>query len=182
MPSFKKILMPTDYSPSAERALVYAANLARDLGARLLVTHVVPPYDPLYFDHVKAWPAAGTEAEKKERQKLADRIRKSLGRKQIRYQTELSWGDPPERIVAMAADRACDLIVLGRKGRAGWNTLVMGSVADKVVRHAPCPVLTVAPPDRPHAAAASRVARRRREPAGKQQPRGKSKASSPQKG
>jgi nucleotide-binding universal stress UspA family protein len=156
MAAFKNILVPLDYSVGGDAALRQAMALARDVGARLLVIHVVPPYDPAYFERVRgSWsPDADTEA--KEQAKLSKHVAKLVTPARVRYETEMRWGDPAQMILATAEKRGTDLIVIGRNGRTGWDRLLMGSVAEKVAHHASCPVLIVHPPG------ASRSGRTRR--------------------
>jgi nucleotide-binding universal stress UspA family protein len=156
MAAFKNILVPLDYSVNGDDALRHAIALARDIGAGLLVIHVVPPYDPAYFERVRAsWrPDRDTEANQQE--KLSKHVAKLVAPTRVRYQTELRWGDPAQMILSTAKDRGADLIVIGRNGRTRWDHLLIGSVAEKVVHHAACPVLVV------HPGGGARVGRTRR--------------------
>jgi nucleotide-binding universal stress UspA family protein len=143
VPKFETILMPTDFSPPSDHALEYGVALARQAGATIHLVHVVA--HPI---EIAAWPEtyyaeyAGLRQqlhEDAERQ-LAARVKSIAGVKVI---TGVLDGSPARAIVAAARDSRCQLIVMGTHGRGGFSHLVLGSVAERVVRTAPCPVLTV---------------------------------------
>lgn len=140
----KKILAPTDFSEIALETLGVAAELARHFGAELEVLHVIPtvpalPADPHYNFEVPAYQEAlRAEAEKR----LAETVKTRVG-EQIPTRTRVSYGDPAREIVRAAEDDGVDLIVIATHGLTGWQHLVFGSVAEKVVRLATCPVLTI---------------------------------------
>jgi nucleotide-binding universal stress UspA family protein len=133
------ILHPTDFSPAAEYALEMACSLARDLGARLTLLHV----NPKGFR-----PNKMTEVEYKKR--LWDDLRRLMDTdpqlREMYVKTELLEGDPSEEILRFAKEGNFDLIVMGTHGRTGINRLLMGSVAEVVLRKGPCPVLVVKNP------------------------------------
>jgi nucleotide-binding universal stress UspA family protein len=139
----KTILHPTDFSQQSEYALEMACSLARDHGARLLVLHVFQP--PL--------PALGGEPPippQPEEYSWED-VRAQLSRvpasdPKVPVQHRLEQGDAVGEILRVAQESACDLIVMGTHGRTGLVRLLLGSVAEQVVRKAPCPVLTVKAP------------------------------------
>ena len=121
----RKILFPTDFSPASESAGRTAVDFARHFGARLHVLHVVPPVtDPT--------PAPGTMVD------VVARLGSGLP-----VVSEILSGPPARRIVAYAKRAEIDLIVMGTHGRTGVSHLLLGSVAEAVVRRAPCRVLTV---------------------------------------
>jgi nucleotide-binding universal stress UspA family protein len=137
----RTILHPTDFSPRSEGARRLALSLARDHGARLLVLHVVRPPAVLYGEAISI---------------LAEGAEKEVGWKALR---DLPWpdttvavdlslkeGDPAAEIVRLAQEAPADLIVMGTHGRSGLGRLLMGSVAEQVVRKAPCPVVTMKTP------------------------------------
>jgi nucleotide-binding universal stress UspA family protein len=135
------ILHPTDFSDRAAQAFHVASALARDYGARLVVCHVYNP-PPVVYGEFGAAPPPPEETES---------LRERLGRwrptdESIEVQHYLVEGDPATEIVALAKDCGCDLVVMGTHGRTGLGRLLMGSVAEQVVRRAPCPVLTVKTP------------------------------------
>jgi len=134
------ILHPTDFSMGCESSLRVARSLARDLGARLVLFHVVP-YG-LYANEmtVPIDPRAYREALDEERQ-LVDGA-------DLKYPVEarLARGDAAEEILRAAAELDCGLIVMGTHGRTGLSRLFMGSVTEYVMPRADCPVLAVKTP------------------------------------
>jgi CBS domain-containing protein/nucleotide-binding universal stress UspA family protein len=142
MPAFAQILVPVDYSAPSDAALRMAADLARAFKGRLLVLHLLP----LEVYRLGDFPIVAGDgmhlAEETER--LAAHVREILGdRDAPAHEVEVSWGSPYLQIVETAIDRRADLIVMGTHGRTGLKHALLGSVAEKTVRLAPCPVLTV---------------------------------------
>jgi nucleotide-binding universal stress UspA family protein len=140
------ILHPTDFSGPSRDAFDLACSLARDHGARVVVLHVLPVL--LYGDLGPVLPPPTEELEQALRE-----LRPADPGVEVEYR--LTQGEPAREILAEARDCGCDLIVMGTHGRTGLGRLLMGSVAEQVVRKAPCPVLTV---KAPLPAAASRPA------------------------
>lgn len=132
MVSFKHVLVATDFSPDAAAALTCAAQLAERFHSRLIRV--------LTTTHRTMWALDKDVETTRQTEELRTWAAKRLGSK-VPYAVELVWGDPARSIVEMARRRRCDLIVMGTHGRSGWDRLVMGSVAEKVVRYAHCPVL-----------------------------------------
>jgi nucleotide-binding universal stress UspA family protein len=142
MLQFRTILHPTDFSRRADYAFSLAASLARDHGARLVALHVNPP--PLNDFDFK-------EKDRMFKERLWEAIRRLEAIdprvRDIRIDSVWVDGDPAREILRTAEANDCDLIVMGTHGRTGLDRLLMGSVAEKVSREAPCPVLTAkAPP------------------------------------
>lgn len=146
----KVILCATDFSESSKAAFSLAYSLARDHGVRMIVLNVIPAgtYEILSL--------AQLGLGESERQ-FEDEIRHGLRQLQppdnrVFMEYKLAKGDPAKSIVKMAEDARCDLIVLGTHGRSGLRRVLMGSVAEHVLRLAPCPVLVlnarVTPADR----------------------------------
>jgi nucleotide-binding universal stress UspA family protein len=138
------ILYTTDFSDSSKSALPLAYSLARDHGARLIVLHVLPAgtYELVNLAQLGQGESA---------QQFDDDIRHDLQRIQppddrVAMEYKLAKGDPAATIVKVAEETACDLIVLGTHGRTGLKRVLMGSVAEHVMRSAPCPVLVVKGP------------------------------------
>lgn len=137
--SRRKILFATDYSASSEMALKHSLAYAKMQDASILVAHVlsIPSsasgegmlHDGARFDNAET-------AERKLKE-VADSIR------DIPCETRLLRGEPAEQILRLADEEGVDLIAMGTVGRTGLSRLLMGSVAEQVVRHAKCPVLTV---------------------------------------
>jgi nucleotide-binding universal stress UspA family protein len=137
------ILTPTDFSTTSEQAVEYALDLARRLKASVHLVHVVA-----YPIDVGGWPEAygATFAGLREQLRqdaalrLAKRAKSITG---LKVSTDVREGSPARAIADAARDRKCDLIVMGTHGSGGFTHLMLGSVAERVVRTAPCPVLTV---------------------------------------
>ena len=143
---FNRILVPTDFSPPSDAALEYARILAAKFGATLRILHVIDdPSDSSVF--VSDSFAPSTEDI---RMGLIEQARKRLNRlttmvDRSRYHAHIDAvvGTPATTIVDYAMTTGTSLIVMGTHGRTGLAHLLMGSVAEQVVRTAPCPVLTV---------------------------------------
>lgn len=147
MITLKRILVPTDYSETSEAAVRYAAELSRVFNASLHVLHVLDPREP--FDSELAFPLgldgeAEADARKRLRTALSEETSKTLNSPEF----ELRRGPAVSEIVRYAKEREVDLIVMGTHGRGVVAHGLIGSVAEKVVRLAPCPVLTVHHPER----------------------------------
>ena len=139
---FRRILVPYDFSAPAARALKVAAGLAAEHRGRLAVLHVVTPVPPMVGFPVAESGAFIPPADVVEgsHRSLERAVARAVGKK-VRATCRVVLGDPLQRIVAAA--RAADVIVMATTGRTGFSHLLIGSVAEKVVRHAPVPVLTV---------------------------------------
>jgi len=140
----KKILVPIDFSPHSEKALQWALSLADREDTSIILFHVIPqPPDE--------WHSQAGPAEKKVEDELragVERQQKKTGTgKSARIETLAVWGgDPSSEICLLAKRQNVDLIVMGTHGRTGLSHILLGSVAEKVVHHAPCSVLTVRAP------------------------------------
>jgi nucleotide-binding universal stress UspA family protein len=142
-----KILCPVDFSDGARAAMRVAAELARSPGVTLVLVHVWQPQAWMtdYFG-IQLSSQALVEAETAEAQKLAawKADAQKLGAQEVT--TELRRGTPWDEIVSAARDDAAiDLIVMGTHGRTRLQHALLGSVAERVVRHAPCSVTVVRP-------------------------------------
>jgi nucleotide-binding universal stress UspA family protein len=158
MLTIRTILHPTDFSDSSAAAFRLACSLAKERGARLLVLHVYPP--PIAHGEVVA-----RRQPNGFHQQLWDELHSVQPEDPaVTVDYWLREGNPVAEILNLAGDEAADLIVLGTHGRTGLGRLLMGSVAEQVVRGAACPVLTVkvphgeaAPPGAPAAAVTGKV-------------------------
>jgi len=139
-----RLLVPTDFSAGAERAWAEARRLAAQLGAELVLVHVLVE-TPLYsegpftmkqargvFDAARAWAV-----------KALGEWTATAAAAGISARWVLRTGVPYKEIVGAAARERADLIVIGTHGRGGLDRALLGSVADRVIRLAPCPVVTV---------------------------------------
>jgi nucleotide-binding universal stress UspA family protein len=145
MIEIKRILCPTDFSEASMAALPYAVDIARLFKAQVFVIHVVPPLPSItegsgvyiqmpldYLDSLR------TDADKQIDQMLRDQIPKEVKASKV-----LVDGDPAYEILQSVEKLQIDLIAIATHGRTGWQHLVFGSVAEKVVRMSKVPVLTV---------------------------------------
>jgi nucleotide-binding universal stress UspA family protein len=145
MINLRRILVPTDFSETSAAALQYASALARRFAARVYLLNVAD-YPGLAPDG--DYPIGIVETMQNA---AHDRLRRLLTERDVQdlqpdYATRI--GLPAEEIVQYAHEHAIDLIVMGTHGREGMMRVVLGSVAETVVRRAPCPVLTVHHPER----------------------------------
>jgi universal stress protein A len=145
--TISRILVPTDFSPASEMALDSALAIAERFGASLHLLHVVD--DPLVEGagwgsevYVASVPALRETLVNEAASKLAVLLARAE-QQRIAARSEVRIGRAAETIRDVARQQASDLIVMGTHGRTGVAHLVMGSVAEKTVRRAPCPVLTV---------------------------------------
>jgi nucleotide-binding universal stress UspA family protein len=138
------ILHPTDFSECSQGAFRLACALARDQGARLIVLHVTTIPDLAYAGY-------GAPGSLPLMNEYRAKVQQELDTKQppehsLPLEHRLEEGDPASEILAVAAETGADLIVMGTHGQTGMRHLLMGSVADQVVRKPPCPVLTLKTP------------------------------------
>ena len=132
----KMIVFPTDFSTASDAALEHAATLAKSMGATLLIVHVEEP--PLAYGGGELYYGIPEPDSERILKMLEDVKPKDPS---VPFTHRLSMGDPAGEIVRIATDEGAELIVLGTHGRTGVTRLLMGSVAEVVVRRAPCPVL-----------------------------------------
>lgn len=152
MPNISRILVPVDFSASSEEALSFALYLAGNLGASVDVLHVW--HHPTYFGpevvlHVPghSQQTMGQFAQSMATQEMEKFLASLDHFGPVRGRGRLEAGDAYDGIMRVAKE-GYDLIVMGTSGRGGIAHVLLGSVADKVVRHAPCAVLTVHAPGR----------------------------------
>jgi nucleotide-binding universal stress UspA family protein len=140
MLKLQTILHPTDFSPRSEQAFEMACSLARDHGAGIILLHVIEL--PITVQGgVMTPPAPEPVEDKREAQEKLRRI--SAAAANLKVEPRLEVGDSPSVILNVAKESKCDLIVMGTHGRTGIARFLMGSVAEMVLRKAPCPVLTL---------------------------------------
>lgn len=153
-----RILVPVDFSAHSDEALRYAASLARHVGASLELLHVVE--DPFMSGawssevYVPSVPELLDNLVADARRRLADLKNRSVP-EGVPAAIAVVRGRPAQATIDRAKDGHFDLIVMGTHGRTGFAHLILGSVAETVVRRAPCPVLTVRQAQRPAEQAAS---------------------------
>jgi nucleotide-binding universal stress UspA family protein len=156
----QNILVPIDYSDDSQQALHWGASLAGKYGAKLLLLHVIPTAVEEVYPEATGWlsptpsyyefraPGIWTK-----RPLIIDRVDtahtelRDFASKHLKdavpAQVHIAVGKPSEEILRVAREEGVDLIIMGTHGRTGVRHLLLGSVAEDVTRHAPCPVFTV---------------------------------------
>src|SRR5262245_5920913 len=150
MIALKRILVPTDFGEPADAALNYARALARNFGASIDVLHVAEDVTTRMFAgeiYVAMPHTVQKEVEDAARKQLDDRLIDNDPEPLPVRRVVFVSNAPAASIVTYAKDVGADLIVMGTHGRGPMAHLLMGSVAERVVRLAPCPVLTVRHPE-----------------------------------
>lgn len=138
---FERILLAVDGSDHALRAAGVAADLARAMNAKTI--RIVVAYDgiPAYLGEPNLQSAI--ESRLKDAQDILQKAEETVGKTPAEIHTELIEGSPAEAIIDVARTRESDVIVMGSRGMGTLTGLVLGSTSQKVVSHAPCPVLIV---------------------------------------
>jgi len=149
MIDLRRILVPTDFSKHSENALAYAAAFAEKLDAELYLLHVVQDLALFVPEAVTVAPPVTPPVEQ-----LTAAVREALDRvidshqlRRFTVHAEVREGSPFYEIVRFAKEQEIDLVIMGTHGRTGLIHVLLGSVAEKVVRKSPCPVLTVRHPE-----------------------------------
>ena len=151
MASIQHILVALDFSESSRLALEYAELLARQFGAAVDLVHVVTPLvPPMPAGCAPPFFSNPGEAHLVEARACLENHADELRSRGLSVATLLLEGSPLESILGQAQKRHCDLLVLGTHGRSGMAHMLLGSVAEKILRRAPCPVLTVRHPSFNH--------------------------------
>ncbi|HEV3435836.1 MAG TPA: universal stress protein [Gemmata sp.] len=148
MVAIRRILAPADFDVCSSPTIRYAAELAEKFGAELILLHIVQDLALAMPDAVMPTPVpapALTQLIDAAKTGLENLVQaENLGR--LNPRLEVRVGSPAGEIVAVANDLKVDLVCIGTHGRGGLAHFLLGSVAEKVVRQAPCPVLTIRPP------------------------------------
>jgi len=137
----KNILVPMDFSACAEKALRYAVPLAEQNKAAITLLHVLSGYVPNVLGTMDYVQLRGEIRASAESQLSALAAQEAKGDMEICFRT--AEGDPATEILSAAKDLPADLVVVSTHGRTGLTRALLGSVAEHVVRRAPCPVLVV---------------------------------------
>jgi nucleotide-binding universal stress UspA family protein len=147
--ALRRILVPTDFGEPSTKALLYGRALCSAFGATLHVLHVVE--DPFVVGAaVHGYLAAVPDLRERalaDGQRRLDEALPEEERRAAGMDSAIRMGHPCEEILRYAGDKDIDLVVMGTHGRSGVAHLLLGSVAERVVRTAPCPVLTVRHPE-----------------------------------
>jgi len=146
---FHRIVVPTDFSAGSEEAWAVAQRLAKSLSSELLLVNVFaePPLwseGPFTMDHARE---VFDGARKWVTEQLEQRVQQAVASGLRARAVVREGGAVHEEIVALATEERADLIAMGTHGRGGVDRMLLGSVTDRVIRLAPCPVLTVRRPD-----------------------------------
>ncbi|MEO8553595.1 MAG: universal stress protein [Kofleriaceae bacterium] len=149
---WKTILVPHDFSSSANHACAVARDEAKTHGARVILVHVLDlPYqmvpESAMVSAESVEPISMRDYAARSAEKHLDDIAARLAKDGIQPQKFIRFGRPHDEIVKLAEELKADLIVMGTHGRTGLAHLLVGSVAERVVRTSKCPVLTVPQPD-----------------------------------
>jgi nucleotide-binding universal stress UspA family protein len=146
MKQVQKILFPIDFASNFESLLPWVVTFAEKFGATvyvLFVTQDLSGYSTFYVPHgnIQSFQQEALGAAKKKMQAVAGESFKGFKK----LETRVEMGSPAEKILEVAKKEKIDLIVMGAHGRKGLEKAIFGSVADKVVKNATCPVLTIHP-------------------------------------
>ena len=141
MPTIKSLLCPVDFSDMSKAVLDYAVFMAQSHQAELKLVHVV---DQLHgFDSYKILHMTAIEITHEMERQAKSQLKELVASLPIPAKFEVRFGRAADEIVLQAKEDKVDLLVMGSHGRSGLSHLLVGSVAESVVRHAPCPVLVV---------------------------------------
>lgn len=143
----EKILVPIDFSDYSKSALRYAVNFAKFFNAEIILVYVVEPviYPPDFSMGQIAIPTVTTEFDERAMEEL-NKLAKNQIPSQVKVSTVIKTGKPFIEIIDTAAEVNADLIIIATHGHSGVEQILFGSTAEKVVRKAPCPVLTLREP------------------------------------
>ncbi len=141
--AINNILLATDFSPEAQNALRYAVSLAKRYQSMLFLTHVLPS-EGSSMAAVEAWPAL-IDVMRNNAERSMAKLEDTDNLKVLPHEVIMRSGDTWEVILQVLSDKNVDLIVTGTQGHGGVDKLFLGSTAEKAVRHANCPVLTIGP-------------------------------------
>jgi nucleotide-binding universal stress UspA family protein len=144
MKRFRRIVHPSDFSPASGPAFRLAVDVAKSMRAEMILVHVLTPVAPVGEGYIS--PTAYAELERSVRstgQRGLDRLLRRARQGGVRARAMLLEGAPYQGIVRAAKSRRADLIVMGTHGRGGLAKLLLGSVAERVIAAASCPVMTV---------------------------------------
>ena len=142
---FKKILCPVDFSQFTQEVINFALDLAKKYGAELHLMHVVP--NMTYFTPYESFltPENLVAIEKNIQDEVERDFAKLLKGNGVPTKTVIRTGVPFVEIIDYAKSESIDLIVMGTHGRSAIENILIGNVAEKVVRKSPCPVMTIRP-------------------------------------
>ncbi len=145
--TIKKVLVPIDFSDYSKSALRYAVNFAKSFNAEIILIYVVEPiiYPPDFSMGQIAMPTINTDWDNRAKEEL-DKLAKNEITNNGKVKTIIKTGKPFAEIIETAKEEDIDLIIISTHGHSGVEYILFGSTAEKVVRKAPCPVLTLREP------------------------------------
>ena len=148
---FKNILIPTDGSPLSQKAVVQGVALAKSVGAKVTAFFAAPPATPIVYRNNLpvgyTTPGEHEQIIKKTAARYLEFVERAAKKARVPCETVHVTSDYPEDdILKIARTKKCDLIVMATHGRRGLGHVILGSVTERVLREAPCPVLVVRPP------------------------------------
>jgi nucleotide-binding universal stress UspA family protein len=146
MTTFQHILVPVDFGDASNEALEMALGLAPKLDAKITILHAtwLPPYYYSTYAEGLAWPTEELEGQAK---KALDEVVEKTRARYAKVEGKLVAGEPRDLILQAARELRTDMIVMGTHGRRGIKRALLGSVAERIVRTSPVPVLTVSARD-----------------------------------
>ena len=146
-PEIKKVLVPIDFSDYSKSSLRYAVNFAKKFNAEIYLIYVVEPviYPPDFSMGQIAIPSVNAEWDQRAREELKNLAKTEIP-EGVKVKTILKNGKPFVEIIDTASEENIDLIIIATHGHSGVEHILFGSTAEKVVRKAPCPVLTLREP------------------------------------
>jgi len=141
MDMYKKILLAVDGSEVSRKAVRHAVKLTKQNNGTLIAINVIPPVDVTDIEVFK--PESLLRGLRREGEKILSEVKELAQKEGIEVQTKIEAGIPFEKICEIAKGLDCDLIVMGSHGRTGIGKVLIGSVTERVISRAHCPVLVV---------------------------------------
>jgi nucleotide-binding universal stress UspA family protein len=146
---FKRVLVTTDFSALGDEAIGHAFRVGADHGAEVVLCHVIetpPTPSPLYAHYSPSGlfqPEQRRRAEEEARKALLERVPKEPPLSEVKHRAHVTHGEPIAEILRLAEEEKADLLVIATHGRTGLKHFFLGSVVERVIRHAPCPVMVI---------------------------------------
>lgn len=146
-PDIKRVVVPIDFSDYSKSALKYAVSFCKHFNAKIILVYVVEPviYPPDFSMGQIAMPNVAIDMDKRANEELEKLAKKEIP-SDLEVTTKIRTGKPFVEIIETAADEDADMIIIATHGHSGVEQILFGSTAEKVVRKAPCPVLTIRMP------------------------------------
>jgi len=141
MDIYKKIILAVDGSEVSRKALKHAVELTKQNNGMLIAIHIIPSMNLMDIEAFK--PGSLRKVLHQEGEKILSEVKELAKKEGVKVQTRIEAGVPFEKICEITRDSDGDLIVMGSHGKTGIQKLLMGSVTERVIGYAPCPVLVV---------------------------------------